>query len=443
MNCMHETPSRFAAIGFLASLALLTVTTAAPARAQRAQLDPFGRCLVHAKHESAESPIAVNIVFPALDFPTVGTHTLPKMAVRVAVALDPEAASAAAAAKPNLTFLNEGTLELDAFGEARVAGRVTFLSEGAPRTVTFDAVPDLARFEPATVTGAPPPAPFPKPIDAPSREDIVFCAIGDTGSGLAGQRRVAKALADLAASGPLDFVLLLGDAFYPKGPQSIDDPLWESRFESVYDRKKLDVPFYPALGDHDHMGGIRPLIDYSMRNRRWTLPAPTYTFEVESHGKRIAFFGADTKSIVSDIARPENRIANRMLVHQLEQSRADWKIVFGHHPFVSNGVKRGSHNSKMLAERMDTWFEKFGVDVYFCGDDHVLEILKPRRGVTHVVSGGGGGPELAYPFTWRDDTVFGHTGGGFAWVRFDGTKLEITLRDADGRVLFVHHLTKG
>jgi len=95
-----------------------------------------------------------------------------------------------------------------------------------------------------------------------------------------------------------------------------------------------------------------------------------------------------------------------------------------------------------LREVCESWFEKFALDLYIGGNDRSLEILKPKKGVTHVVSGGGGGPEMAHSLTCREDTIYGYTGGGFTWFRFDGEKLEITIYDADGRAKYVHYLKK-
>ena len=59
-----------------------------------------------------------------------------------------------------------------------------------------------------------------------------------------------------------------------------------------------------------------------------------------------------------------------------------------------------------------------------------------------MISGGGGGPEYAESTKWSDETVFAATGGGFTWFRFDGKSLEISFRDASGKVLYVHQLRK-
>src|SRR3954469_24825110 len=74
-----------------------------------------------------------------------------------------------------------------------------------------------------------------------------FLAIGDAGSGTVMQTTVADAMGKYAqktqATSPLNFVLFLGDNFYPEGVTSVRDPQWNTKFESIYESKALPVPF--------------------------------------------------------------------------------------------------------------------------------------------------------------------------------------------------------
>ena len=46
------------------------------------------------------------------------------------------------------------------------------------------------------------------------------------------------------------FVVALGDNIYEEGVMSVADPLWASRYCSVYtDPSILDVPWYAILGE--------------------------------------------------------------------------------------------------------------------------------------------------------------------------------------------------
>ena len=343
-----------------------------------------------------------------------------------------------------LSALAQGSVRLDACGPKRVRGEIDYVDGKDPmrHRVAFDLEPELRPLDTPRIDGAKPIGAFPEPARTPEPADLVFCALGNQGSGLPGQKRVADALARLAPSGPLDFVLLLGANFPPHGVTLASDPLWQERFDAVYDPKALAVPFYPVLGAEDWHDKNHVVKEYGRMNRRWTMKDYSYDFVVESHGKKLHFFAADTTRLTGKIEDARTRITQRLVIHPLEQSRADWKIVFGHHALYSTRKDADQARLERMRLMLELWFQKFGVDLYICADDRVLQLLQPAKGVRQVTSGGGAGPELAGSTVWSEETTFAATGGGFTWFRFDGKKLEITFCDSDGKPLFVHHLTK-
>src|SRR5918993_278484 len=71
-------------------------------------------------------------------------------------------------------------------------------------------------------------------------------ALGDWGDDTRGQARVAEGMADYTESrvrGRLDAVLALGDNFYVP-LRGVDDPQWDRLFERMFERRRLNVPFY-------------------------------------------------------------------------------------------------------------------------------------------------------------------------------------------------------
>lgn len=382
----------------------------------------------------SEGRLVVHFRYPYLEFPSAREHDLGR----------PGKVSVALAEGGESRKLDQGQLVIATFTRERVSGRLTWLPqpESKRRELQFNVPVRVERREPAVAQNVPEIGPFPMPSRRPDPKDLVFCAVGDTGTGLPGAERVARSIARIARTGPLDFVLLLGDNFGPKGVESIRDPQWQSKFEQLFDPSKLAVPFYAVLGGADHKSDrVAPRL-YGLNNPRWTHPKPSYPFQVDSHGSKFTFIGVDTTFLAGDLVDPDTRIANRVMVHALELLSSDWKIMFGHHPLYSSGRKHDSDLSETLRKACEVWFERFDLDLYISANDHILEILKPKKGVTHIVSGGGGGPEMAHSLTCSEDTVYGYTGGGFTWFRFDGEKIEITIYDADGRVKYVHYLKK-
>src|SRR5690606_5060036 len=121
--------------------------------------------------------------------------------------------------------------------------------------------------------------------------------------------------------------VLLGDNFLPHGVASAQDPQFAAKFEEVYDPKSLRCEFWVVPGDIDHAGDGYAQVKRSLLSKRWKMPGTVWSFERESHGKRIAVFGVDTTELLGDIVRPSTRIAHRLLVHGIEKSQADWTIV--------------------------------------------------------------------------------------------------------------------
>jgi hypothetical protein len=104
----------------------------------------------------------------------------------------------------------------------------------------------------------PPPTPIaqPKPPASNTQSINRFVAIGDMGSRMAGQYKLATAMAVAYQQQPFAFVLTLGDNIYPDGDVKRRG---EASFTQPY-KPLLDagVRFYPSLGNHDVDSGFGP-----------------------------------------------------------------------------------------------------------------------------------------------------------------------------------------
>lgn len=298
------------------------------------------------------------------------------------------------------------------------------------------------------------------PVDAgsPHHDTIVrFVAIGDTGKGNADQHTAGDSIGDLCASKGCDFVVLLGDNFYPTGVSSTNDPQWQTTFIEPY--SKVNVPFYAVLGNHDYGGNGsgneidkgQHEVDYSAVNPKWRMPAPHYKFNVGP----VDFFVADTNRsmyALDDRARAD-------FEQWLPASTAPWKIVFGHHPLKSNGrhgnagTYDGVPSVVPIASGggVKSFLEDFvcgRADVYLCGHEHVLEWLAPtctRPGSTIntelMISGGGSGvtgfvKEPPNEDHWRAAVV------GYVYVVIENKTFTGTYYDLHGKELFTRSFTK-
>jgi Calcineurin-like phosphoesterase len=388
-----------------------------------ATIDYYGLLRVTG-HTQAGAEHAVTIAFPEQFFPAPGEHPLGEH--DISLRLD--------------DALQAGKLQVRAFGFTRVdcSGRITAGKAAATLDFALDCAPELA---PVRIAGALPIPLFAPPADKPNGDDIVFCALGNTGTGLPGQRRVGKAIANLAATGPLDFVLLLGDNFLPRGIKDVNDPLWQTCFSEPYPDYELPMPFYAVCGKHDLLGNFGAEFERSKIDSRWTMDGFVYSFDVQSHGKKVLFIGLDTQRFCGQLGDPAVRFTKRVL-RQCLQIQADWKIVFGYDPIWSGGPANDGATAKEMRNLVEPFFVREGVDLYIAAGDHHMEYVQKPHMLTEVVSGCGGGREIAHSAMWGEDTLFAATGEGFAWFRFDGLQFEISFRDSSGKVLFAHRIRK-
>src|SRR5262249_880700 len=154
------------------------------------------------------------------------------------------------------------------------------------------------------------------------------------------------------------------------GVSSTDDPLWASVFERAYAASRFSMPFYAALGNHDHRGDVRAQVEYSAKSTRWRMPAPYYSFVRElSPDDSVEFFVLDPTPIRSHDPSAAEQV--RWLSDRLERSRAIWRVVVGHHPIVSGGAHGGSD---VVSDAIRGLLVAHGVNVYVSGHDHDLQL---------------------------------------------------------------------
>jgi tartrate-resistant acid phosphatase type 5 len=272
---------------------------------------------------------------------------------------------------------------------------------------------------------------IPSPV---SDEPVLrFLALGDTGRGDRGQESVAAAMAGFNISFSAQFVLLLGDNFYPRGVRSIDDPQWGTKFEDMYDPSQLDLPFYAILGNHDYRRDENAQIEYSRENPqfRWKMPDRYYSFSRRlSDGTRIDFFGIDTNTIEDDPTQLS------WLDTALASSQAQWKIVFAHHVLYSYGHYG---DNRTLIATLENRFVRGGVDLFLSGHEHQLQILKPISAISYMTSGAGARPRKA---ECGESSVYAAGAPGFLAFEVSKNQLVTYVVLADGTVDFSYTIGK-
>jgi 3',5'-cyclic AMP phosphodiesterase CpdA len=219
-----------------------------------------------------------------------------------------------------------------------------------------------------------------------------FFALGDTGSGNENQKAVATAmlnqaqtycLAEKRGCDPTGIsvkgILHLGDIIYPVGDATHHaDRLVTQMYKGLTD---LGIPFYFSLGNHDMLTQNGQDVIQSLH-----LPAKGY-YKV-SPSPLVDFFVINTSAF--------NASQKTWLQSTLAQSKASWKVVFGHHPLYSTGAHGQDADLRALRKQLDPILRQYGVDAYLAGHEHNYERFATQathaNGLPylHIVSGGGG-----------------------------------------------------
>lgn len=262
-------------------------------------------------------------------------------------------------------------------------------------------------------------------------------------------RANAHMMNELACRISLDAVLTTGDNFYDDGVSGADDPLWNRAFEEVFTGTcLLPVPWYPSLGNHDVKGNIEAQINYSLHSPRWNLSAPySDRWVLTEDSVSIHFVMVDTSPFVLEYhedpsnADMENHIANSDTARQLfwldsvlSSGTPHWTVVYGHHPVYAADGRHGE--TPELIEKFVPLFDAHGVDVYFCGHNHSLELIRTVAPTLYVTSGGGSEPQDR--IVNKDYNLFGVAEAGLVLSSFTKDSLQLDFISKRGVRLFSH-----
>jgi phosphodiesterase/alkaline phosphatase D-like protein len=144
----------------------------------------------------------------------------------------------------------------------------------------------------------------------------------------------------------------------------------------------------------------------------------------------VQFFAINTQEITE---------RQRLWLKQaLETSRARWKVVYGHVPYINTGVPE-----YVVTRQIEALFGEMRnrADVYLAGHHHAMEHLKPIDGVQLFVSGGGGAPTYEVN---RDDprALFARQSFGFLTLQADVSTLAIRFYDASAQEIYRYSIRK-
>jgi hypothetical protein len=328
-------------------------------------------------------------------------------------------------------------------------------SSGDPGTGTPDPTnPASSSGNPASSSGDPATPDGGTPGTPAATKAVRFIAMGDTGTGTNDQTKVGNTISAFCKSRGCDFVQLLGDNIYQSGVSSVDDPLWQTHFETPY--AAIDLDFYAVLGNHDygHDGAGTDFpkgqneIDYTAKSKKWKMPAAYYHHTPASGGGAVEMFGLDTNMAMFG----QDSAQRKDVAAWLAASKSEWKIAFGHHPYKSNGPhgNAGSYDAKfgislptVNGKAVKSYLDEVicgKVDLYLSGHDHSRQWLNEScQGTELAVSGAGA---KATELTGKNPSLFESLELGFLYVVIEGKKLTAEFIDENGKTEFTHTMQK-
>jgi hypothetical protein len=279
-----------------------------------------------------------------------------------------------------------------------------------------------------------------------------FFVIGDWGETTPMLQRTVKAMAERATQAPIQFVMSVGDNFYPCGVRNTQDEQFLTKWADVFLRhQSLCVPWHVCLGNHDYDGNPKAQIDFTWSERNsggyWQCPAENHEFSYPLPGGGHAeFFALDTNGCQYCVQRSYPKLFTEMktnmgvLSDKLSESRATWKIVFGHHPAYTHG-QRHHGESRCLREEcgLDEVLTSRGVNAYFCGHEHAFQ-HHHVQGVDHFGCGASGADYCGFyrglskipaPVGWADQDL----NAGFVEVSLTKYTMLVSFISADGAVI--------
>ena len=195
-----------------------------------------------------------------------------------------------------------------------------------------------------------------------------------------------------AATGKPDFILGLGDNFYPGGVNSVEDSRFNTTWRNVYlPHESLQCTWHMVLGNHDYHENPDAQIQYtdSLLNvgSFWHMPARNYQFTAG----QVEFFALDTCCVQGNVRRLVPGIESKLFKHiedldrALAASRARFKIVFGHHPMYTKGRYHGILGRCLRGPSYTYRPSRFDESITAPG--YNLEAVLSRHGVCAYITG--------------------------------------------------------
>jgi 3',5'-cyclic AMP phosphodiesterase CpdA len=248
----------------------------------------------------------------------------------------------------------------------------------------------------------------------PAKKDLLlrFVSVADIGTGAKGQYAVAWSMNSYHQKNPYDLVILAGDNIYNNGEIEKIDAVFERPYQPLLEK---GVKFHACLGNHDIRtdNGV-PQMNYPGLN----MTGRYYTFIRDN----LQFFSLDTNG------NADWKSQLVWLEKELSLSKADWKVLFGHHPIYASGAYGSNPNFIKIFTPL---FQKYNVQLYINGHEHHYERTRSINGTTYLICGAGAGNHSVGRSVW---TEYSTSNLSFAGYEVYADRIEVSGIDTYNRV---------
>ena len=278
---------------------------------------------------------------------------------------------------------------------------------------------------------------------------LEFYILGDMGSGEDAQYLVSSAIEDHIQKNIQKnntFICGLGDNIYETGCSSINDKQFKTKFEDPYSNISNKVKFYMSIGNHDYgedtcgKGNSIYQINYGRRSKKqggkWIMPDNYYSFRKKDKDVTVDFFVLDTN--VFNLKRKGLNKQLEVMSDKIKRSNADWKIVYGHHPWRS--IAGHGNAIPELEEFFTNLYTNSPFDLYMCGHDHNKQLIMmeiENNNLPLIVCGTGGKvyDDINYLdcLDKKSELEFFSNNLGYGFIQASPNTLEITFLDEKNR----------
>lgn len=220
---------------------------------------------------------------------------------------------------------------------------------------------------------------------------VKILTMGDSGNGSANQMAIRDRMMETEA----DLFLHLGDMAYGDGTYVE----FEERVFQVYEALMGSMPAWPTPGNHEYKTNMAEgyLEAYYLPEVAWNDADQEYYYSFDYGNVHFISMDSNEFRLITTVSTLGNDMFD-WLEDDLQNTDADWIIVFMHHPPYSSS-ERGP--TAMLHNLVIPMLEEYEVDLILAGHDHHYErthrILDgeivediDQYAPTYVVAGGGG-----------------------------------------------------